>query len=77
MHECLDVPQMKTVDCFKNVLETLEELQLLDVLQFSHGWNKDLINQFHDTLYVTCDRMDISTGEMEWMTDERRIKCST
>lgn len=75
-HGILDNELMKELGCFKDVLNTIEELQLTGILIFSHGWKKELTYQFFATLYVTGDKLDINTWVMEWMMGDRKITCT-
>lgn len=61
-HEYLDVPLMRNLECFRQVLQELDDFQSLKVLSFKHPWNQECILQFYATLYVTADRFDINPG---------------
>lgn len=72
-HEALDIGMIKKMDYFKYVLNSIEELQLTDILCFNH----ELVYQFYATLYVSRDKLDIHTWVMEWMTEDRKVTCTT
>lgn len=67
---------MKNLDCFKQVLQDIEDYQLAKVFTFKHPWNRECILRFYSTLYVSSDRKDIKSGIMDWMTENHRVKCS-
>lgn len=75
-HEYLDIPLMKNLDCFNQVLQDIEDYQLAKVFTFKHPWNHECILQFYATLYVSGDNSDIKTWIMEWMTENHQVKCS-
>lgn len=64
-HECLDILLMKKLDCFKEVLQVIDDFQLKKVLTFKQPWNHECILQCYATLYMSGDQMDIKTWLME------------
>lgn len=68
-HEYIDIPLMKKLDCFKQVLQDIKDYQLEKVLTFKHPWNRECMLQFYATFYVSSDKMDINTWVMEWMAE--------
>ena len=66
---------MRSIECFQQLLQELDDFQLLRVFEFQHTWNRECILQFYATLYITGNEEDCTTWVMEWMTEGRRIKC--
>jgi hypothetical protein len=68
---------MKSIGCFDQLLQNLEDFCLTNVFTFEHPWNREIILQFYATLYISGDESDSSKWIMEWMTEGQRIKCTS
>ena len=68
---------MKSIGCFDQVLENIEDFCLTNVFTFEHPCNRVIIVQFYATLYISGDESDSSKWIMEWMTEGQRIKCTS
>jgi hypothetical protein len=47
----------------------LDDFCLASVFAFEHPWNREIILQFYETLYISGDASDSSKWIMEWMTE--------
>jgi hypothetical protein len=68
---------MKNIGCFNQLLQDLEYFCLTNVFAFEHPWNREIILQFYATLYISGDESESSKWIMEWMTEGKRIKCTS
>ena len=76
-HKFSDITAMKGIGCFDQLLQDMEDFCLTSVFAFKHPWNREIILQFYATLYIFGDESDSSKWIMEWMTEGRRIKCTS
>lgn len=76
-HEYLNIPAMWNIGCFNQLLQALDDFCLTKVFEFEHPWNREIILQFYATLYISGDESDSSKWIMEWMTEGKRIKCTS
>ena len=76
-HEFLDFSAMKSIGCFDQILQDLEDFCHTNVFAFKHPWNREIILQFYATLYISGDETDSSKWILEWMTEGKRIKCTS
>lgn len=67
---------MRSIDCFQQLLQELDDFQLTRVFNFQHPWNHECILQFYATLYISGNELESTTWIMESMTEDQRIKCS-
>jgi hypothetical protein len=75
-HKILDFAELESLPCFHHTIEQIEHVFLKSFLHFNHGWNREVILQFHATLYILGDLVDNSTWVLKWMTEDKKIKCS-
>lgn len=45
LHECTNIPAMRNIGCFNQLLQHLDEFFLTRVFEFEHPWNREIIIQ--------------------------------
>ena len=61
-HEYLNIPTMRNIGCFNQLLQDLDDFCLTEVFKFEHPWNKEIILLFYATLYISGDEFGSSNG---------------
>jgi hypothetical protein len=60
-HEFPDIRAMRGLDCFRQLLDVLDDAYLTGVFAFEHPWNREVILQFYATLYISGDESYTAT----------------